>query len=165
MMLFLKWAAIGFAAFALLVVVAGQMGLFGGRTPNGLGVRDGRLKPPSKTPNSVSSQAGLWAGHVRREQAQIAPLALAGDGPETIARLRTITESMPGAEVIDSRDDYLYVQFSSRWLGFVDDTEFWFDPAARVIQVRSSSRVGRGDLGVNRARVEAIRSRLVNAEP
>ena len=91
--------------------------------------------------------------------------ALAGDGPETIARLRTITESMPGAEVIDSRDDYLYVQFSSRWLGFVDDTEFWFDPAARVIQVRSSSRVGRGDLGVNRARVEAIRSRLVNAEP
>jgi uncharacterized protein (DUF1499 family) len=43
---------------------------------------------------------------------------------------------------------------------FVDDAEFWFDPVAGVIQVRSASRVGRGDLGVNRARIESIRARL-----
>ena len=43
---------------------------------------------------------------------------------------------------------------------FVDDTEFWFDPAAQVVQVRSSSRVGHGDLGVNRERIEHIRARL-----
>jgi len=38
--------------------------------------------------------------------------------------------------------------------------EFWFDPAANVIQVRSASRVGRGDMGVNRKRIEAIRAAL-----
>jgi uncharacterized protein (DUF1499 family) len=43
---------------------------------------------------------------------------------------------------------------------FVDDVEFWFDPAANVIQVRSASRVGRGDMGVNRKRIEAVRAAL-----
>jgi hypothetical protein len=52
------------------------------------------------------------------------------------------------------------VQFQTPWLKFVDDTEFWYDPAAKVVQVRSASRVGRKDFGVNRARVESIRSRL-----
>jgi uncharacterized protein (DUF1499 family) len=47
-------------------------------------------------------------------------------------------------------------------MGFVDDVEFWFDPAAGVVQLRSASRVGRGDLGVNRQRIEAIRRRLAD---
>ncbi len=136
------------------------MGWLQGRPPQDLGVRDGRLKPPSDTPNSVSSQAGLYPGHPMRERANIAPLALRGDGPATIARIREIVQSMPDARVVESRPDYLYVQFTTRWLRFVDDTEFWFDPQAQVIQVRSASRVGRGDFGVNRARIEAIRGRL-----
>ena len=48
---------------------------------------------------------------------------------------------------------------------FVDDTEFWYDPAAQVVQVRSASRVGRRDFGVNRARVESIRAQLGPAAP
>jgi uncharacterized protein (DUF1499 family) len=123
-------------------------------------VRDGKLKPPSTTPNSVSSQAGLWVDHPRREEAAIAPLALRGDGPATIARLAQIAEGMAGARIVERRPDYLYVQFTSRLMRFVDDAEFWFDPATGVIQVRSASRVGRGDLGVNRARIEALRERL-----
>ncbi len=67
---------------------------------------------------------------------------------------------MAGARIVERRPDYLYVQFTSRLMRFVDDAEFWFDPAAGVVQVRSASRVGRGDLGVNRARIEAIRERL-----
>ena len=50
-------------------------------------------------------------------------------------------------------------------LRFVDDVEFWVDPAAGVIQVRSSSRLGRKDLGVNRARVERIRAAWAGAAP
>ena len=79
----------------------------------------------------------------------------------TIARLRAIVAAMPGAEVVEARDDYLYARFESRWLRFVDDTEFWVDPTEQVVQVRSSSRVGRGDLGVNRQRIEAIRAQLL----
>jgi len=48
-------------------------------------------------------------------------------------------------------------------LRFVDDVEFWFDPAANVVQVRSASRIGRKDFGVNRARIENIRARMGGA--
>jgi uncharacterized protein (DUF1499 family) len=95
-----------------------------------------------------------------QDDARIAPLAPRGSGPETVARIRRIVEAMPGAKVVQARDDYLYVQFSTRWMKFVDDAEFWFDPAAGVVQLRSASRVGRKDFGVNRARVESIRQAL-----
>jgi uncharacterized protein (DUF1499 family) len=95
-----------------------------------------------------------------REYATIAPLAPRGDASATMAALRRVIEAMDGARIVEARDDYLRATFQTRWMGFVDDAEFWFDPAARVVQVRSASRVGRGDMGVNRARVESIRRRL-----
>jgi uncharacterized protein (DUF1499 family) len=145
------------------VLVAARLGAFSGRAPENLGLRDGKLKPPSKTPNSVSSQAGLWADHPQREGAQIAPLAVQGDGPAALARLAQIIEAMEGAHIVERRPDYLYAQFTTRWMRFVDDAEFWFDPAAGVIQLRSASRVGGKDFGVNRARIEVIRARLAGA--
>lgn len=161
-MFWIKWVVASCAGVALLAFGAGQLGFFSGQAPGDLGVRDGRLKAPSKTPNSVSSQADLWPGP-GTEYAHIAPLVLRGDATQTMAKLKAIVASMPGARVVESRSDYLYVQFTTRWMKFVDDTEFWVDPAAGVVQVRSASRVGRKDLGVNRERVESIRARL--AEP
>jgi uncharacterized protein (DUF1499 family) len=81
-----------------------------------------------------------------------------------MSQIQRIVEALPGAKVVQSRDDYLYVQFSTRWMKFVDDTEFWFDPAHAVVQVRSASRLGRKDFGVNRARIEAIRQALAGAD-
>jgi uncharacterized protein (DUF1499 family) len=146
--------------FAVLILVAGRLGLFSSSTPGNLGVRDGKLKPPSKTPNSVSSQADLWPDAPQREYARIAPLPLQGDGKATIARIAQVVASLPGARIVEQRDDYLYAQFTTAVMRFVDDVEFWVDPAAGVVQVRSASRVGRKDLGVNRSRIEAIRERL-----
>ena len=148
---------------AAAVWVAGRMGFLQGQAPTDLGVREGRLKPPSATENSVSSQAGLYPTAPMRAYAEIAPLALRGDGPATIARLRSLVEATPGAVVVEARPDYLYARFQSRWLGFVDDVEFWFDPAAERIELRSASRLGRRDLGVNRARIEALRAALAAA--
>jgi uncharacterized protein (DUF1499 family) len=48
---------------------------------------------------------------------------------------------------------------------FVDDLELWFDPVNQTVQVRSASRVGRKDFGVNRQRVEALRSGLAALQP
>ena len=152
--------AISLVVVALLVLGAARLGLFSGTPPANLGLRNGKFKPPSKTPNSVSSQADQWPDHPQRAEAAIAPLALKGDGPATIARLAQIVEGMDGAQIVERRPDYLYVQFATRLMRFVDDAEFWFDPVAGAIQVRSASRLGRNDLGVNRARIEAIRARL-----
>lgn len=145
----------------LLVLAAGQLGWLRGPAPSRLGLQEGgRLKPPSKTPNSVSSQADLWPDHPQRDYARIAPLPAAGDADAAWARLRAQVDSMRGARVVQAEGDYLYVQFRTRWLGFTDDAEFWLDRRAGLIQLRSSSRLGRKDYGVNRARIEALRARL-----
>ncbi len=159
-MFIVNWIVIAVVLLALAAVVAGQLGFLRGTAPADLGVRDGRLKPPSTTENSVSSQAALYPDHPQRSYADIAPLALKGDGPATLARIKAIVEGMEGAKVISSDPGYLYAQFTTRLMKFVDDVEFWFDPANKVIQVRSASRVGRGDLGVNRRRIEAVRAAL-----
>jgi uncharacterized protein (DUF1499 family) len=161
----MKWILIVVVLLAVLVVVAGRLGLLRGTPPARLGAVDGKLKPPSKAPNSVSSQADLWPDHPQREYARIAPLPAgtgAGAADASWGRLRRIIESEPGASVIRAEGDYLYAQFTTRWLGFTDDAEFWLDRAAGVIHVRSASRLGRQDFGVNRARVETLRARLAS---
>ena len=159
-MVILKWLLLALLALALLALAAGQGGLLHGQAPGDLGVQGGKLKAPSTTPNSVSSQADLWPGHPQRAYARIAPLALTGDGPAPLARLATLAQATPGAQVVSQRPDYLYATFTTRLRKYTDDVEFWFDPAAAVVQVRSASRLGHGDMGANRARIENLRQRL-----
>ena len=152
------------AAIVVLVGVglflAGRFGLLSGQAPSDLGVKDGRLKTPSNTANSVSSQALLHPDHPMRTYAQIAPLPLRGSGAQTIKALARLVEEMPGGRVVESTDNYLRAEFTSPMLRFVDDAEFWFDATNQRVEVRSASRLGRKDFGVNRGRVEALRDRL-----
>jgi uncharacterized protein (DUF1499 family) len=163
---FLKIIFIVLLALAVLLVVAGQLGLLRGKPPSNLGVQAGKLKGLSKTPNCVSSQASLWPGHPQQAYAAIAPLALQNsDGPATLARAQAVISAMPGAQVVRAEAGYLHATFTTRLLKFTDDLELWLDAPAGVLQVRSASRVGRKDFGVNRARVEHIRDKLQGAAP
>ena len=152
------WLLGALVALTALVVLAGQAGLFKGQEPAKLGVQDGRLQPPRKTPNNVHSQAGSFGPAFKHTL--IEPLPVQTDGPATMARLRSLIDATPGTRVVKAEPDYLYVQYTTRWMKFVDDAEFWFDPAAQKVQVRSASRLGESDLGVNRARIEDLRRRL-----
>ena len=158
-----RWIGIGVVTIAVLALLAGQIGLFRGTPPGDLGVHAGKLKQPSETANSVSSQALLWAGHAQRERAHIAPLAVRGDASTTMARLQALLQAEPGVSIVDSRSDYLYVRYETRFMKFVDDVEFWFDAGSGVIQVRSASRLGRNDFGVNRRRIEDLREKLATS--
>ena len=122
-----------------------------GKRPTHLGVSNGRLSPPPRKPNCVSSQADP-----ADTQHYIAPIGFAGDPATAMKKLRDVIADQKGAEVIEARPDYLYAEFSSKLMGFVDDVEFYND--GKAIQVRSASRLGYSDLGANRKRVEAIRS-------
>jgi uncharacterized protein (DUF1499 family) len=145
------------------VLTGARLGLLNGQRPNDLGVTNGRLKPPSLTRNSVSSQARLF-GHPQQAYAAIEPLPLRdGSAAASMQTLATVLQAMPGVTIVEQRPDYLYAQAQTRWLRFVDDVEFWVDPAASVIELRSASRLGREDFGVNRQRIDAVRAAYLAA--
>ena len=109
------------------------------------------LAPCPSSPNCVSSAATDEAHHV-------APLAYSGAPAAAMQRLRAVIAAMPRATVVTANDTALHAEFRSRLFRFVDDVDCVVDPATGVIQIRSASRVGYSDLGVNRQRVEAIRA-------
>jgi uncharacterized protein (DUF1499 family) len=149
-------------ALIAVVLLAAQFGLFSGKQPSNIGVANERLKPPSKTRNSVSSQAHLHPGHEQLQYASVEPLPFKnGNAANSMQLLIATLKSMPGVTIIDAKPDYIYAQATSKVLKFVDDVEFWVNPAKGVIEVRSASRLGREDFGVNRARMEAIRAQYM----
>lgn len=134
--------------------------VFSWKRPDNLGVKDGRFAPPKSTPNCVSSQADAAdAEHY------IAPIAFKGDARAAIAAARSAVEAMPGSIVVRQDGAYLYAEFRTKLMRFVDDVEFLSDERAGLIHVRSASRLGRRDFGVNRARVESLRGRIEGRRP
>lgn len=147
---------------AATLVLAAQMGVLKGKKPTDLGLNNGRLKPPSTAPNSVSSQANLYPDHPQRQYAQIAPIQFAGDSQKALQHIAEILQNLPRTEVIIQQPDYLYAQSTTQVMKFTDDIEFWHEAGASVIHVRSASRLGRKDFNVNRERVEKIRAQFMS---
>jgi uncharacterized protein (DUF1499 family) len=132
------------------------MGLFSGKRPADLGVRDGKLKAPPSSPNCVSSQA-QDAMHA------IAPLAFKGTTEAALKTVAEIVRATPRTRIVSQTNDYLYAEYETALMGYVDDVEFWLPPGEKIIHVRSASRIGYSDLGLNRKRIEDIRQRLAAA--
>jgi len=117
---------------------------------------DGKLRPCPNRPNCVSSDA-------EDEPHHIAPFPVARDDPRAFDRIVEVAVALPRTRVLARSERYLHAEVRSRVFRFVDDLELHYRPDAGIVAVRSASRVGRGDLGVNRRRVETIRSRLERA--
>ncbi len=115
-----------------------------GERPTTLGERNGELGLCQDSPNCVSSAE-------TRESHSIPPLSA------SLNEVRQAVSTMAGAQIISEQDNYLYAEFTTRLMGYVDDVEFLAAPGAGLVHVRSASRLGKSDLGVNRKRVEAIR--------
>jgi uncharacterized protein (DUF1499 family) len=115
-----------------------------------LGVKNGYLSPCPETPNCVVSQ-NADATHA------IAPIEYHSDLDTARETLLKVLSVVPRTEVVEQTDNYLRVQSKSRIFKFVDDVEFYFPSDENVIHVRSASRVGQSDLGVNRRRIKQIR--------
>lgn len=132
------------------------MGLFAGVRPGNLGFNDGTFAPPPWKPNCVSST-------VDKSDVihYVAPLAFTGPPADAWKKLVGIVRAAARVTVVTETTHYLYAEFKSAGLGFVDDVEFALDDdQPGVIQVRSAARLGVRDLGVNRSRIETIRSQL-----
>ena len=84
------------------------------------------------------------------------PLPMQDKKTTAVEMIQQVVQGMPGTRIVTQTNRYLHVEFKSRIMGFVDDVEFFF-PDTAVIHVRSASRVGHSDFGVNRKRIEKIR--------
>jgi hypothetical protein len=80
---------------------------------------------------------------------------------DVLARLRNIIETMPRTKIVQYTALYLRAEFKSAIFGFIDDVELLSGEEPGVIHIRSASRVGCWDLGVNRGRVERIREEFI----
>ena len=126
-----------------------------GPRPMNLGVHDGKLAPCPASPNCVSSQS------TDKDHA-VEPIRFSGTPAEAMADLKKVLSGMPRARIVTATDAYLHAEFTSALFRFVDDVEFWFDASAKTVHLRSASRVGYSDLGVNRKRIEDL-SAAMNA--
>ena len=130
------------------------MGLFSGSRPANLGYTNGRFSPPLWKPNCVSSTVEKSDKHY------IEPLAFSGAPDAAWKKLQSVVKGSSRVNVVQDNPVYLYAEFKSAGLGFVDDVEFALDEKAAVIHVRSASRLGVRDFNVNRDRIESIRAQL-----
>lgn len=107
-----------------------------------------QLKPCPSRDNCVSSQE-------RGSRYEIQPLRFKGSPREARDHLLRIITSRPGARIVAADAEHIKVEFRTRWLRFVDDADFLIGNG--VVEVRSASRLGYSDFGVNRKRIEEIR--------
>ncbi|MGO2356254.1 MAG: DUF1499 domain-containing protein [Marinomonas foliarum] len=124
--------------------------------PN-LGVTNGKLADCPSSPNCVSSQAPVSDKHY------IEPIVLKGSNVSVHDKVLAVLGSSKRTKVVVNEVDYIHAEFTSAVFRFVDDVEFLFSQERNGvvnIDIRSASRVGHSDFGVNRKRMEAIRSKL-----
>ena len=121
-----------------------------------VGIANGRLTPCPAKPNCVNSQ-------IEDAKHFIEPIRMAATPPEARARILKILNDLKQAKIIAAESNYIRAEFTSKIFRFVDDVEFYFPETKSpelIIHVRSASRVGYSDFGVNRKRIEHIRSKL-----
>ena len=139
----------GFWYIFLVTMVVGCSG----SRPSQIGVTAGRLSACPDSPNCVSSQSS-------DKKHAIEPLRYEGAAESALQRLINTVQGMKRARVVTVDRRYVHAEFTSFLFRFVDDAEFFLDEGEKTIHVRSASRIGSSDLGVNRKHVEAIRSRF-----
>lgn len=140
---------IAIAAATLLALVVGLAYLgHASHKPPALGLVNGKLRPCPATPNCVCSEPRTDQAHA------IDPIRVWAPHQAWQALQQAIIDQ--GGIITQADAHYLHATFTSTLFRFVDDVEARLDEEAKAIQLRSASRVGRSDFGVNRQRIAAI---------
>ncbi len=144
----ISWIILSIGSVVFLVCMMGCSG-----KPRATGIVNGKLASCPASPNCVSSMTEDVAHFVE-------PFVYQGEREKAFTILRDIVSQSQRAKIQEERDNYIWAEFRSQIMGFVDDVEFFLPADRPVIHVRSASRVGYSDLGVNRKRIEELRKRF-----
>lgn len=116
------------------------------------------LSPCDGGPHCVSSQSTDPDRHVDAIQYK-------GTRSGAQQLMSSIIRFTEGAKIVNEQEGYLHATYRSQVMGFVDDLELLFPPNQKIIELRSSSRIGYYDFGVNRDRAEALRKAFNERQP
>lgn len=140
-------------AFPLLLSLSLWLISCAGSRPTDLGVSADRLSPCPSSPNCVCSDCDAT-------KHQIPPFILAEPAPQAWQAVREQLAALPRTRIVSVSDNYLHAECRSAVFGFVDDLELHLRPEQGIIAIRSAARLGYYDFGVNRRRLEGLRTTL-----
>ena len=144
------------ANFSLLIITMSLLSCSGQR-PTNLGISYGKFTACPSSPNCISSDASDDTHKTLPFKFNVAANAAWHTARESLIKL-------PRTEIITETPDYLHAECTSAVFGFVDDIELHLRPTDKIIAIRSASRLGHSDLGVNRARIETLRELLIKQD-
>ena len=136
-----------------IIILWGISGCSSGNRPENLGLKNNLLAACPKSPNCVLSQNS-------DPKHQIHPIYYVGSVEAAKEKLNQVIRSMDDTRIITQNTVYWHIEFTTYWLRFIDDVEFYFPESEALVHLRSASRTGYWDLGVNRKRMKAIRSKF-----
>ena len=116
----------------------------------------GLFTPSSAIASHIELKPCIQVSHCVREELDVERI----DSP--FEKVKTIVEKSPRTIIVESDGDYLHAEVTSRIMKYVDDLEISFLPEKNNLLIRSESRVGEGDFGVNRKRVDLIINNLLD---
>ena len=112
------------------------------------------LFPSSSFASHVDLKPCIEVAHCVREEWEV------NSFEEPFEKIKSIIENTPRTEIVEINGDYLHAEATTKWMKYVDDLEVSFVPESNVLLIRSESRVGESDLGVNKKRVDLLKSKM-----
>jgi len=112
------------------------------------------LFPSSSFASHLKLEPCIQVAHCVREEWEVNNIE------EPFEKIKTLIESTPRTEIVEIDGDYLHAEATSKWMKYVDDLEVSYLPESSILSIRSESRVGESDLGVNQKRVDLLKSKL-----
>ena len=116
----------------------------------------GLVIPSPSMASHVELKPCIQVSHCVREELNVEKI----DSP--YEKVISIVQNSPRTKIVESDGDYLHAEVTSRIMKYVDDLEISFSPEKNNLLIRSESRVGDGDFGVNRKRVDLLISDLLD---
>ena len=110
--------------------------------------------PSSSFASHVDLKPCIEVAHCVREEWEVNNIE------EPFEEIKSIIENSPRIEIVEINGDYLHAEATSKWMKYVDDLEVSFLPESNILLIRSESRVGESDLGVNKKRVDLLKSKM-----
>ena len=112
------------------------------------------LSPSASFASKVDLKPCIQKAHCVREEWDVRNIENPFD------EIKEIIEKTPRTKIVEINGDYLHAEATSKWMKYVDDLEISYFPLLNKFLIRSESRVGESDLGVNQKRIDLIRLKM-----